>query len=140
MKFAKRKLRVQRCKANPAAANKAKAKPALPSDKTKAILDPSHFITRTSADHAARAAELAALPKDERKAVKAADPDRLARRMAKKKSRHALGAVDAAAKDGKGLLGKRRTTAGPAAKAAKAKAKTPRVRSEKAAAKRNAKK
>lgn len=144
LKFAKRKLRVQRCKPKPsAAASAAKSKPTPVSTAGKKILDPSHFVSsapkRAPAEHEKRAAELANLPKDERKAAKAADADRLARRMEKKKKRHALGAgVAEKGHGGKGLLGKRKPAAKDAPGAKKAKA--PRMRSEKAVAKRNAKK
>ncbi|EJD45738.1 hypothetical protein AURDEDRAFT_137120 [Auricularia subglabra TFB-10046 SS5] len=154
LKFAKRKLRVQKCKVAPSSASvKSKHNPPTtttttttkPGSSKKPILDPSHFVSapkKSSTEYAARAAELATLPKDARKAAKAADADRLARRMEKKqKKRMALGAgaaEAAAGKGGKGILGKKKTAGGavkPKPKAAKG-----RIRSEKSMAKRNAKK
>ncbi|KZV88273.1 hypothetical protein EXIGLDRAFT_839379 [Exidia glandulosa HHB12029] len=141
LKFAKRKLRVQRCKTNPTVS--VSAKPSRPSSSSgsakKLILDPTPFVSLPARDHTKRAAELAALPKDERKAAKAADEARLARRMAKKQQRHALGPGAQSGSGGKGLLGKRRTDAGKS-KVNKGTAKKGRVRSEAAVARRNAKK
>jgi len=69
--------------------------------------------TRSVEDHEARAVALAELSKGERKASKAADEDRAARRMAKKKARNELTRQqnrgdnkDVRAKD---ILGKKRS-------------------------------
>lgn len=77
------------------------------------------------------------LDKDARRAAKAADAERLARRLAKKKARHALDEAGLRGSKGKsagGVLGSTKSSK------PKIKAKVSRVRNEKSAAKRNAKK
>jgi nucleolar protein 12 len=78
------------------------------------------------------------LDKDARRAAKAADPSRQARRLAKKKARHALENAGLRTDKGKGagaVLGNMKALGKP-----KIKAKVSRVRSSKSAAKRNVKK
>ncbi|KAJ7188976.1 hypothetical protein C8R46DRAFT_980354 [Mycena filopes] len=84
LKFAKRTLRVQRCRAPPSAAAKlaldaAAAKSAAPKNKSSYPAAPPKRGDPTLG------ARLAHLPKDERKAAKKADADRLLRRAEKKK-------------------------------------------------------
>uniref|UniRef100_D8PXQ8 Nucleolar protein 12 n=1 Tax=Schizophyllum commune (strain H4-8 / FGSC 9210) TaxID=578458 RepID=D8PXQ8_SCHCM len=79
LKFAKRKLRVQKCKTVPGASTKVKADKHAPGGKQapkKPVVVPSGDPTLGS--------RLAGLPKDARKAAKAADAARVARRAAKK--------------------------------------------------------
>ncbi|KAI0667613.1 hypothetical protein C8Q78DRAFT_993946 [Trametes maxima] len=102
LKFAKRKLRVQRCKTLPGGPKLTAAKSARPSKLSK----PSHpgasapstagpskprapqlVPVRVPRGNPALGAQLAGLPKEERKRAKAADPDRLARRLAKKRAK-----------------------------------------------------
>lgn len=136
LKFAKRKLRVQRCRS-------------IPSATSIKNVPPSEGVQRTSnrapvppipKGDPALGEKLVELTKEERKRVKAADADRVARRMAKKKARMTL------AKQGVPLQNKerervRKTGAtkkldcGPPKKPSKG-----RVRSEKSIAKRNTKK
>lgn len=80
---------------------------------------------------------LKGLDKDARRAAKAADAERLARRLAKKKARHALDDAGVRGSKGKsagGVLGSTKSSK------PKIKAKVSRVRNEKSASKRNAKK
>ncbi|KAI0290901.1 hypothetical protein BC826DRAFT_1024865 [Russula brevipes] len=92
LKFAKRKLRVERCKVLPSSLNsrdpRAPPTPAPPSRN----LRPSTKVTPPTVPkgNPDLGAQLAHLPKDERKAAKAVDPERVARRLAKKKARNAL--------------------------------------------------
>lgn len=95
LKFAKRKLRVQRCKTVPGSAK------VLPRYSKKAA--PASFSKQSATQqpirsgHASRGpapkgdpalgTKISHLPKDERKKVKAADADRVARRIAKKKAK-----------------------------------------------------
>ncbi|KAH9841472.1 uncharacterized protein C8Q71DRAFT_701010, partial [Rhodofomes roseus] len=89
LKFAKRKLRVQRCKTLPGGAKVLPkfAKPP-PAAKTPAVRRPSTSSHReTPKGNPALGEKISHLPKDERKKVKASDPDRVARRAAKKKAK-----------------------------------------------------
>lgn len=104
LKVSKRKVRLERCKTGVAAA-RAKAAAAVarevkalpPSTKNLAApRDPASFMksaprmsnSNTESVHQAKLAlALAKLPVEERKAVKAVDPDRLARRSEKKKNK-----------------------------------------------------
>ncbi|EIW59245.1 uncharacterized protein TRAVEDRAFT_147166 [Trametes versicolor FP-101664 SS1] len=91
LKFAKRKLRVERCKTLPGAPKLKSDVPIRPPARTPSSRpDPPHM-------HSARhgpvprgnpelGAQLAHLPKDERKRAKATDPERVARRLAKKRA------------------------------------------------------
>ncbi|KAK0202188.1 hypothetical protein DFS33DRAFT_1276945 [Desarmillaria ectypa] len=129
LKFAKRKLRVQRCKTLPGghrtnssapAGIKTSVRPSIPAG------DPS------------LGDRLAHLTKEARKHVKSTDADRVARRLAKKKARLAL------SKEGVKVHGKERdrTRKKPSlASSRKAtSAKSTRVRSDKSVAKKNTKK
>ena len=85
LKFAKRKLRVQRCKT-------------LPGSKIVAGTKTSHAKQGRSTQvpvviprgDPALGEKLAGLPKEERKKLKSTDADRLARRLAKKKARMSM--------------------------------------------------
>ncbi|KIM43189.1 hypothetical protein M413DRAFT_444003 [Hebeloma cylindrosporum] len=80
LKFAKRKLRVQRCKTVPGGklqVNQKRTRMAAP-----AVVVPK--------GDPALGERLAGLPKDERKQLKSSDSDRVARRLAKKKARMAM--------------------------------------------------
>jgi nucleolar protein 12 len=79
LRFAKRKLRVQRCKTVPG--DKLQVNP-----KTRVVAAP---LVIPKGDPAL-GERLAGLPKDERKQLKSSDADRVARRMAKKKARMAM--------------------------------------------------
>ncbi|KAI0647963.1 hypothetical protein C8Q79DRAFT_906572 [Trametes meyenii] len=102
LKFAKRKLRVQRCKTLPGGPKLTAAKSARPSKSSKSSRPgasahstaspskprpPQLAPTRVPRGNPALGAQLAGLPKEERKRAKAADPDRLARRLAKKRAK-----------------------------------------------------
>ncbi|KAL1692490.1 hypothetical protein GGG16DRAFT_123977 [Schizophyllum commune] len=85
LKFAKRKLRVQKCKTVLGASTKVKADKHAPGGKQaprKPVVVPSGDPTLGS--------RLAGLPKDARKAAKAADAARVARRAAKKAAKKDL--------------------------------------------------
>ena len=104
LKFAKRKLRVQRCKTLPGGPKLRAAKPSRPSAASGSSKSsrshpaaggakpaPAPRLVPAS-KHAPKGnpelgAKLAHLPKEERKKAKAADPDRLARRLAKKRAK-----------------------------------------------------
>jgi len=81
LKFAKRKLRVQRCKTLPGSKIPSKAPPKH-KETTAAIVIPKGDPLLGE--------KLAGLSKDERKQRKSMDADRVARRLAKKKARMAL--------------------------------------------------
>lgn len=86
LKFAKRKLRVQRCKTLPGSrAATVHQAPASESRKAKTA------IVQLPKGDPLLGDKLAHLSKDERKKVKSSDADRVARRLAKKKARMALG-------------------------------------------------
>ncbi|RPD62521.1 hypothetical protein L226DRAFT_482412 [Lentinus tigrinus ALCF2SS1-7] len=96
LKFAKRKLRVQRCKTLPggpklraSSSSAAHGKPhAGPSSSRPAPAPRLVPATKhTPKGNPELGAKLVHLPKDERKKVKATDPDRVARRLAKKRSK-----------------------------------------------------
>ncbi|KAJ8501954.1 hypothetical protein ONZ51_g267 [Trametes cubensis] len=108
LKFAKRKLRVQRCKTLPGGPKLKAAKPtrsAASSSKAGAPASQAGKHGQSPANSRAKAvnvplvparvpkgnpelgAKLATLPKEERKRVKAQDPDRVARRLAKKRAK-----------------------------------------------------
>ena len=81
-------------------------------------------------------AQLVHLSKAERKAAKAVDPDRVARRLAKKKARNSLRVPE----KGKDRVRVRKNTGEPKGAGAPARRKKSRVRSEKSVEKRNIKK
>ncbi|VDC01324.1 unnamed protein product [Peniophora sp. CBMAI 1063] len=160
LKFAKRKLRLQRCKTLPGSAPLKKPdpknKPAPPVRVGKPT--DSGYQPRLSTSNTKRPISLADLPKGDprlgerlkdldksaRKAVKAADAERVARRMAKKKARAALGLkVKEGDKEGKKRVRERKNPIERKAEGKKnAGVKKGRVRSEKSSsvARRNAKK
>ncbi|KAF8660915.1 hypothetical protein AX16_001543 [Volvariella volvacea WC 439] len=120
LKFAKRKLRVQRCKTLPGVSTKdtkttsgkakggkasKSAKPGAPTPR-KATSSTPIVIPKGNPELGAR---LAGLSKDERKKLKASDPERLARRMAKKKARAALGNPGVDMRNGSAKEKKQRT-------------------------------
>ncbi|KDR82884.1 hypothetical protein GALMADRAFT_56971 [Galerina marginata CBS 339.88] len=78
LKFAKRKLRVQRCKTLPG------AKQVVPSQNKSGTASIAVVVPKGDP---ALGERLAGLPKDERKQLKSSDADRVARRLAKKKAR-----------------------------------------------------
>ncbi|KAI6128796.1 hypothetical protein EDD17DRAFT_1852840 [Pisolithus thermaeus] len=130
LKFAKRKLRVQRCKTIPSSVTPAaSSKPST-----------SSSISAAPKGNPSLGQKLAHLSKEERKQAKAADADRRARRLAKKKARMALD------KQGVRHQGQGRERVRKSATARKSDAARPRktskgrVRSEKSLSKRNAKK
>ncbi|KAL0577442.1 Nucleolar protein 12 [Marasmius crinis-equi] len=146
LKFAKRKLRVERCKTLPGVSTKLSSKPK--SDKTdkssKKSSRPTAPVLVPKGDPSL-GEKLVHMSKEDRKKAKASDPERLARRLAKKKSRMALATPG---KDSEGLkiLGKDRNRERKGA-STKGKGKTgvgssskSRVRSERNAARRNVKK
>ncbi|KIK27376.1 hypothetical protein PISMIDRAFT_674716 [Pisolithus microcarpus 441] len=133
LKFAKRKLRVQRCKTIPSSVTAA----------TSLSSKPSRIHTSSSTapkGDPSLGQKLAHLSKDERKQVKAADADRRARRLAKKKARMTLD------KQGVRRQGQARERVRKSATTRKSDTARPRktskgrVRSEKSLSKRNAKK
>ncbi|KAG2147397.1 uncharacterized protein EDB93DRAFT_1085496 [Suillus bovinus] len=137
LKFAKRKLRVQRCKILPKGSTTDKAATSkTPSTSNSAGAAPPMAIPKGDPSLGEK---LATLSKEERKQIKAADTDRLARRIAKKKARIAL------AKQGVPVRGKekdreRARKTGAVKKATVAPRKQSRIRSEKSISKRNMKK
>jgi len=142
VKFAKRKLRVERCKSVPGTALKIKSTPAAAKGAPAPKAPRPEPVVVPKGDPAL-GERLAHLSKEDRKSAKSKDADRVARRLAKKKARMALG-PPGAAKDGakdrertrkSGALVKAKAGANPGRKA-----KAPRVRSEHAAKKRNFKK
>lgn len=137
LKFAKRKLRVQRCKVLPkgSATDKTATSKAATTSHSAGAAPP---IDVPKGDPSL-GEKIATLSKEERKQIKATDADRLARRMAKKKARMAL------AKQGVPVRGKekdmvRTRKTGAVKKAAIAPRKQSRIRSEKSMSKRNMKK
>lgn len=140
LKFAKRKLRVQRCKSLPGAkvAVDAKTHPKAANTQRSAPVP----IVIPKGDPAL-GDRLAHLSKDARKQAKSSDADRVARRLAKKKARMALGPPG-----GSGVKGKdRERVRKPAGGSGSSKTKNfgrkegkGRVRSEKSLLKRNLKK
>ncbi|KAH0831868.1 hypothetical protein J3R83DRAFT_12727 [Lanmaoa asiatica] len=135
LKFAKRKLRVQRCRSTPSAASIKKVSPSKPVQTSCPAPVPPVPKGDPSLGE-----KLVKLTKEERKRVKAADADRVARRMAKKRSRMAL------AKQGVPPQNKQRERVRKAGATKKLGGAPPkkttkgRVRSEKSITKRNTKK
>ena len=103
LKFAKRKLRVQRCKTLPGGPKLRAAKPPPRTSSSTSTSAPAKGKPSSRSEHPQRAprlvpthvpkgnpelgAKLAHLPKEERKKVKATDADRVARRLAKKRAK-----------------------------------------------------
>ncbi|KAF9013161.1 hypothetical protein BDQ17DRAFT_1404729 [Cyathus striatus] len=136
LRFAKRKLRVERCKTLPGASSKtslssmSKSK----SDKPQAQARPTK-VDIPKGDPAL-GEKIASLSKEDRKKVKSADADRVARRLAKKKARMSMGPkVEGGERkrDRKDRKPKEKRNTGR-------KEGGKRVRSEKSAVKRNVKK
>ncbi|TDL22968.1 hypothetical protein BD410DRAFT_769344 [Rickenella mellea] len=148
LKFAKRKLRVQRCKTVPSSGTLSKVRS---TDKTSSssstpgrrtsiagVPKPTPIIPKGDPSLGER---LAGLPKEVRKQTKASDADRVARRLAKKKARNAL--EKAGVKTQSKVRSRERTqkVAGSAGKKASGRKEGKgRVRSDKSMAKRNMKK
>jgi nucleolar protein 12 len=91
LKFAKRKLRVQRCKTLSGGSSQpdmhrtqSKSRPAA---RTSTSVIPTPSIPKGDPSLGVK---LAHLPKEKRKEIKSSDADRVARRLAKKKARNAL--------------------------------------------------
>ncbi|KAI0059605.1 hypothetical protein BV25DRAFT_1057022 [Artomyces pyxidatus] len=146
LKFAKRKLRVQRCKTLPGGGKLSHAKSHTPSGKTTSSGKPARPPRPAPGPKPGpipkgdpRLGEkLAHLPKEKRKEVKAADSDRVARRLAKKKARNAL--EKAGVKEQKKDRERVRKTAFERKGGAAQEQKKGRIRSEKSLTKRNTKK
>jgi len=81
LKFAKRKLRVQRCKTVPGEREVSTQK------KSRGPATPAVVIPKGDPRLGEK---LAGLPKEERKQLKSSDADRVARRLAKKKARMSM--------------------------------------------------
>ncbi|KAG6827265.1 hypothetical protein H0H92_012576 [Tricholoma furcatifolium] len=141
-KFAKRKLRVQRCRTLPGASSSTRQ--ATASKKTKdtpnaaAAKRPPPVVVPKGDPSLGE--KLAHLNKEARKQFKSADADRVARRLAKKKARMAMGVsgVKVQGKDRERV--RKNTGVKSSGKKAGAGAKKGRVRSERSLAKRNGKK
>ncbi|KAK0221430.1 hypothetical protein IW262DRAFT_1447863 [Armillaria fumosa] len=129
LKFAKRKLRVQRCKTLLGG----RRTTTLVTAGTKNLVQPS-----IPAGDPSLGERLVHLTKEARKHVKSADADRVARRLAKKKARLALG------KEGVKMQGKERDRVRKKPSSASSRktsiSKSTRVRSDKSVAKKNMKK
>lgn len=145
LKFAKRKLRVRRCKTLPGGSAASRAHPAvvdavstsLRSSRSMAQAVPIPIPSIPKGDPSL-GSKLAHLPKDKRKQIKSSDADRVARRLAKKKARNALAkeGVKPQVKDRDRV---RKTLAAKKGSAPRKESKG-RIRSEKSVAKRNMKK
>ncbi|KAJ3859457.1 hypothetical protein EV359DRAFT_50814 [Lentinula novae-zelandiae] len=122
LKFAKRKLRVERCKTIPGGSFKVKVQSTSPTSSSRPNNPnhPSNFKTNRSTPSTSSAsisipkgdptlgAKLAHLSKEDRKSAKAGDADRMARRLAKKKSRMAMAVGGRAGTSGVKIQGKER--------------------------------
>ncbi|KAG8969538.1 hypothetical protein FRC03_001977 [Tulasnella sp. 419] len=117
LKFAKRKLRVQRCKTIPGGSlhppktktndkSSAASKNAAPGKTNSAKRVPTEKAPEIPKGDPSLGDRLASLPKSERKQVKSSDPDRVARRLAKKKARISLGKQTLKTSGKDGVLGK----------------------------------
>jgi len=146
LKFAKRILRVQRCKTTPSSKAGTSSRTAASPGKAPRPLPETGVKGKRPQPATARVVEiprgdpklgerLAGLDKDARKAAKSADQDRIARRLAKKKARAVMqkgvGALDL--ERGKR---ERKRTQNPG----KGSSTKPRMKSDRAIAKRNVKK
>ncbi|KDQ50516.1 hypothetical protein JAAARDRAFT_164738 [Jaapia argillacea MUCL 33604] len=105
LKFAKRALRVQRCKTLPSATSRG-PKPQPPNPSRPSQPHPVHIPIPKGDPSLGQ--KLAHLSKDERKEAKASDADRVNRRIAKKKARIALGNRGVKAKAGDGERARKR--------------------------------
>jgi len=134
LKFAKRKLRVQRCKTLPG--SKLPDTTALKSKKRA----PATTIVIPKGDPSL-GERLAGLSKDERKQRKSTDADRVARRLAKKKARMALApGVGIVKSQGKDRERVRKTTGQRKPPGGKDSKSRGRIRSAESVAKKNTKK
>ena len=165
VKFAKRKLRVQRCKSTPSASTPSKKKSekgvpgsSAPPQRGKTVTGGTITNPRSSRPAPIRVPtpgsvpkgdptlgkQLEHLSKEERKKEKAANADRVARRLAKKQVKAAMAKESSKfGVDGRGRerVRVRKKDGGPGGwSSGKAKAKKPRIRSEANLAKRNVKK
>ncbi len=145
LKFAKRKLRVERCKTLPGLLN-GLGRPSAATTSTAASTTPpsrgTHSLSTKPTPEAVPkgnpklGAQLAHLSKADRKAAKAVDPERVTRRLAKKKARNALHVPEL----GKDRVRVRKNTTEHKDAGAPARRKKSRVRSERSVEKRNTKK
>lgn len=165
IKFAKRKLRVQRCKANSSAstssrkkAEKGTAASSSSLQRNKAVTGGTVTTPRSSGSTSVRVPtpqsipkgdpnlgkQLEHLSKEERKIEKAANADRVARRLAKKQVKAAMTKESSKfGVDGRGkerVRVRKKSGGSGVSSLGKIKAKKSRVRSEASFAKRNAKK
>ncbi|KAJ3804410.1 hypothetical protein EV368DRAFT_89302 [Lentinula lateritia] len=122
LKFAKRKLRVERCKTIPGGSFKVKVKstpitsssrpnnPNRPANSKTNLSTPSTSLASVSIPKGdpTLGAKLAHLSKEDRKSAKAGDAERMARRLAKKKSRMAMAVGRKAGTGGVKVRGKER--------------------------------
>ncbi|KAG6856357.1 hypothetical protein H0H87_005344 [Tephrocybe sp. NHM501043] len=142
LKFAKRKLRVQRCRTLPgssASTRQATASKAKETPNAAAAKRPEPIVIPKGDPSLGE--KLAHLPKEARKQYKSADADRVARRLAKKKARMTMPGVKVQGKDrDRERVRKGGAGGGGAAKQKKVVSKKGRVRSEKSLEKRNGKK
>lgn len=143
LKFAKRKLRVERCKTLPGSLNGLDRSDAAttatsttpPSRGTHMqLIKPTPMAVPKGNPNLG--AQLAHLSKAERKAAKAVDPERVARRLAKKKARNALGVPEQV----KDRVRVRKNSSEQKGTGAPTPRKKSRVRSERSVEKRNTKK
>ncbi|KAH9999636.1 hypothetical protein BJV74DRAFT_709618, partial [Russula compacta] len=134
LKFAKRKLRVERCKTLPSSLNALRNRDPHPSivAPTRSARPPSTKLTPTTVPkgNPDLGVQLAHLSKAERKAAKAADPERVARRLSKKKARHTLPIPE----QRKDRVRVRKSTAEHKGASAATRQKKSRVRSERSVA------
>ena len=142
LKFAKRKLRVQRCKTLLGGSSSSSTRPPAtthsnPSTKSRPPGVPIPIPSIPKGDPSL-GGKLAHLPKDKRKEIKSSDADRVARRLAKKKARNALAkeGVKPQVKDRDRVRKPMAMKKGSVSK----KESKGRVRSEKSLSKRNTKK
>ena len=145
LKFAKRKLRVQRCKTLPGApklrttgqkSSGTSQQKSRGDGPTRPHTAPTTPVSVPQGDPTL-GNKIAGLSKEERKKVKSTDADRVARRLAKKKARMAMGPAATAGKDRERVRKPKAPAGGPSKKKPPVKG---RVRSERSVAKRNAKK
>jgi nucleolar protein 12 len=138
LKFAKRKLRVQRCKVIPGGAALPKGKqPIKPAFSPRAKKTTPPLPVPLPKGDPSLGEKLAGLSKDERKAAKASNVDRLKRRLAKKKLKEGV----KKAQDDQGKERKRERPRPGNKSEGKAKVVNKgRLRSERSVAKRNTKK
>ncbi|KAF9465356.1 hypothetical protein BDZ94DRAFT_1254353 [Collybia nuda] len=139
LKFAKRKLRVQRCKTIPGSSTSTR-QVTTDAKSNKPVVKPVPTPIIVPKGDPKLGEKLVHMEKDARKQYKSADADRVARRLAKKKSRIAMGnhGIKTQGKD-RERVRKTKTFTGKVAAPKKGGSKG-RVRSDKSLAKRNAKK